>query len=220
MKVFGIGLNKTGTKTLGSCFARFGMRHLSGRPDLLAKYRAGAVLDVFAEIDRYESFEDWPYPLMFRELFFRYGHDAKFVLTLRRSPEVWLNSLKRHSLRTSPDNHSRLLAYGYAYPHGVEACHLDQYEQHAANVRQFFRAHAAQDRLLEVCWESGDEWAPLCTFLRRPVPSDPFPHKNKSPEQAPSPQIVALNLELIRRQLHLLGQYRDIDQLRKEALGP
>ena len=29
MKVFGIGLNKTGTKTLGVCFNQFGYKHKS-----------------------------------------------------------------------------------------------------------------------------------------------------------------------------------------------
>ena len=38
----------------------------------------GRLEEIFAEIDRHESFEDWPCPLMYKELLFRYGPDAKF----------------------------------------------------------------------------------------------------------------------------------------------
>ncbi len=219
MKVFGIGLNKTGTKTLGSCFRTLGLDHMSCRRDLLAKYRAGAIFEVFKEIDRHESFEDWPYPVMYRELFFQYD-DAKFVLTQRRDAPTWLDSLKRHSLHTDPANHCRLLAYGYAYPHGVEAYHLNFYERHALEVRQFFTCHGAQDRLLEVCWESGDGWERLCRFLGRPMPAEPFPHENRSEAVVADSAIVAENIDLICRQLILLGLGRSAERFAAENRAP
>jgi hypothetical protein len=33
-----------------------------------------------------------------------------------------------------------------------------------------------RDRLLE--WTVKDGWEPLCEFLGKPVPNEPFPHKN------------------------------------------
>jgi len=41
MKIFGIGLNKTGTKTLGRCFEALGRNSLSFRADLLSQFRVG-----------------------------------------------------------------------------------------------------------------------------------------------------------------------------------
>ena len=206
-KIFGIGLNKTGTKTLGECFEVLGMTRETCRPDLLAKYRAGQLGEVFAEIDRGEAFEDWPYPLLYRELRFRYGREASFVLTKRRNSATWLASLKQHSLRTNPVRHCRLLAYGYAYPHGVEAHYLDFYERHEIEVRQFFRRQGASDQLLELCWEEGHGWAELCSFLNVPVPDQPFPHKNKNADYRVDDQVRRQNLELIRSQLLLLNPH-------------
>ena len=161
-------------------FRILGMDHVSCRPDLLARYRSGRLEEIFAEIDRHESFEDWPYPLMYKELLFRYGPDAKFVLTRRSNAAKWLNSLKQHSLTTDPARHCRLLAYGYAYPHGVESHFLELYERHEIEVRQFFRRYDCGNQLLEVCWEDGHGWTEICAFLDLPRPNQPFPHKNKT----------------------------------------
>jgi Sulfotransferase domain len=181
-KVFGLGLNKTGTTTLGRCLKRLGFDHLSCRRDLLIAYRENRIADVFFVVDKYESFEDWPYPLMYRELFDRYGSDAKFILTTRSSSSAWLDSLKHHSLGTHPDNHCRLLAYGYNYPHGYENEHVEFYNAHNRAVREFFRNRNASSQLVELCWESGQGWRELCEFLGLEPPADDFPHANKRSE--------------------------------------
>ena len=36
------------------------------------------------------------------------------------------------------------------------------------------------DDLLEVCWENGDGWNELATFLGCELPTSPFPHANDS----------------------------------------
>lgn len=163
-KVFGIGLNKTGTTSLGVILSSLGFRHMSYRRDLLIAYREGRMNEVFAVTDEFESFEDWPYPLIYKELFFRYP-DARFILTLRKSPQTWLRSLKRHSLQSSPDQHGRLLAYGHNYPFGYEDEHLKIYEQHAREVEEFFCSENASGRLFTACWETGTSVADICTFL-------------------------------------------------------
>lgn len=167
-KVFGIGLNKTGTTTLGTCLERLGYDHVSCRADLLADWRAGRKDAVFAVTDAHQSFEDWPWPLMYRDLSARYGTDARFILTLRRSPEAWLRSLKRHALqRTSVRGHCRKLAYGYSYPHHAE-------------VVGFFDSAGANDQLKVLCWETGDGWDELCDFLGHDRVDRPFPHDRRA----------------------------------------
>jgi hypothetical protein len=178
-KVFGIGLNKTGTTTLAACLKILGYDRQCGYShDLLEQYRSGNLELIFATLDAHDSFEDWPYPLMYREIFARYGKTARYVLTKRSSADKWLSSLKRHSLRTDPDRYSRQLVYGYHYPHGFEAEHIAIYTSPNEGVVDFFQERTASDVLLEICWEQGDGWQELCQFLKLPVPACPFPHEN------------------------------------------
>ena len=204
-KVIGVGLNKTGTTTLAECLQVLGYRkHVSVRRDLLASYRRGEMEPIFQVVEENESFEDWPYPLMYKELFFRFGERARYVLTRRKDAQAWLESLKRHSLRTTPDKHLRLLAYGYSYPHGAEAYHLDLYERHNRQVRDFFREQKAEHLLLELCWEEGDGWEKLCGFLNEPVPSAALPHANVGARPIPA-EVQKANERLIALQLSLLA---------------
>jgi hypothetical protein len=217
MKIFGIGLNKTGTTTLATCFRLLGFDHLGCRPDLLVELRKGRFAQVFDVIDKHQTFEDWPYPLMYRALWARYGPDAKFVLTRRRSVETWLQSLKLHSLTTDPARHCRLLAYGHAYPFGAEREHLEFYERHLLEVRQFFRAQDAADRLCEICWETGDGWAELCAFLGSAAPEVALPHENKSSEHHTGGGVLAGNLKRIREQIGLLNPQLGEGDVRRVA---
>lgn len=176
MKVFGIGMNKTGTTTLGECLSRLGFQHHSFDLELTRAVDEGNLTPVFQVADEYDSFEDWPWPLIYEELDARYP-DAKFILTTRKDNATWIDSLKRHADRTGPTEF-RKIVYGHAMPHGHEEEHIRCYEQHNANVRAHFDN---RDDLLEVCWEERAEWEPICEFLKRPVPNAPFPHANESP---------------------------------------
>jgi hypothetical protein len=205
-KVFGIGLNKTGTKTLGAALRLLGRRHVSIRGDLLMAYRQGDLATVFAVCDANDSFEDWPFPLMYRELYERYGDTARYVLTVRRSPEVWLASLKNHALTTPVKGHSRLLAYGHAYPHGLEEEHLAIYRDHNRAVLDFFAERGASHLVRQFCWETGDGWDALCG-LGEPVPQVPFPRENVTRrDRLAASRNYAGNRRAIARQLADLGR--------------
>jgi hypothetical protein len=204
-KIFGIGLNKTGTKTLKiSLETLFSSRHVSCRRDLLIDFREGRLDRIFSVSDQNESFEDWPWPLLYREMFQRYGSNARFILTRRESSEKWLSSIKRHSLRTNPYNHCRLLAYGYSYPYGFESEHVAVYERHNQDVLEFFARHGVSNLLCELCWEDGDGWQKLCSFLNCPVPNLPFPRvadNQSSPFENQNRQLVKLQMQLLGKTL-------------------
>lgn len=175
-KIFGIGLNKTGTSTLGVCFEQLGFRHMSSRRDIMSRYLYGDKEALFTLCDSHDAFEDWPYPLAYKDLLQHYGENAKFILTLRKSPEVWLRSLKKHCLRAHPRKNGQMLAYGHSYPHGFEEQFLQFYRQHYNDVITFFASNNASHRLKILNWENGDGWQELCTFLEVPVPDTDFPH--------------------------------------------
>ncbi|OQY37243.1 MAG: hypothetical protein B6229_08730 [Spirochaetaceae bacterium 4572_7] len=177
-KIFGIGLNKTGTTTLGVCGKILGYHGKS--------YDIGLLKDVILNndftaikkvVEKYDLFEDWPWPLIYKELDQMFP-GSKFILTVRKNEEIWLNSLKKHSLRTPPiTNNCEKLAYGYTYPRGHEKEHLEFYRQHNDSVRSYFKGR--EQDFIELCWEKGHGWKELCDFLGKDIPNIPFPHKNK-----------------------------------------
>lgn len=205
-KVFGIGLNKTGTTTLASCLIELGYRHMSARGDLLVGWFNGNLEPLFQVCDEYDSFEDWPYPLAYKDLFYRYGDSGRYILTIRTSPDVWLRSLKNHSLQTDPIQHCRLLSYGFNYPHGFESQHIYFYERHISNVVDFFVKNNAEHLLKILCWENGDDWKSLCSFLDKPYPKVGFPHLNKMTKQKIiDSEYYDQNITRVCEQLQLIG---------------
>ena len=177
MKVIGIGLNKTGTTTLGVCLQRLGYRHTSFDLDLLRAVASGDPDPALARLEAHDSAEDWPWPLLFREIDAAFP-GSRFVLTLRREGATWHDSLCRHAERTGPAE-ARRLVYGHEMPHEHEAEDIAYYHAHTQAVRHHFADRPGQ--LLELCWERGDGWDELCTFLGHPVPDEPLPHVNARP---------------------------------------
>lgn len=176
VKVFGIGLNKTGTTTLAQCLQHFGYRHATSNLELTRLVERNDIEPVLRFAEAYDSFEDWPWPLIYRQLDERFP-GSKFILTTRKSGDVWLGSLKKHALLTGPTEFRRI-AYGYPSPDGRDAEHLARYQQHNDEVRRYF-SDRPQD-FLEVCWETGSGWTELAGFLGHAVPDAPLPHSNRS----------------------------------------
>jgi len=200
-KVFGIGLNRTGTTSLKKALRILGYKHQKRQGRYLNWLRQGRVTQIFDDIKEMESFEDWPWPLMYKELLAHYGEGARFILTRRTSADVWIKSLKQHSLRTHPVKHQRRLALGYDYPHGYEAEHAAFYEAHYKDVHAHFAALKKSQLLLEVCWEEGDGWKQLCGFLGEKRKFRPFPHANAMAAAREEPKIREENEHLIAAQV-------------------
>lgn len=175
MKVFGIGLNKTGTTTLASCFQMLGFKHASCNLELTRCAARNELAPVFRHADKHESFEDWPWPLVYRAMDERY-EGAKFILTRRVNPEKWFDSLYRHALRTGPTKY-RQVAYGHSMPVGYKSSHIETYTRHNQEVREYFRNRP--NKMVEICWEEGDGWDKLCSFLGLEAPEGEIPHRNK-----------------------------------------
>ena len=177
MKIFGIGLNKTGTKTLAYYLKHWGFRHKTYDIEAFRSYRAGHSEQLFSLIDDYDSFEDWPWPLMFRELDARYP-EARFILTLRRSPEIWYRSLCNMAVRMGPLKDFERHIYGYAMPQGHRDHHIRFYTAHNRAVEEHFRDRP--EKLLRLCWEDGGDAARLAGFLGLDVDIPPARHVNRS----------------------------------------
>lgn len=181
-KVFGIGLNKTGTTSLGVCLRQLGYRHSSFNLSLLEQVSRGDLAGVLEHCHHYDSFEDWPYPLIYKELDVAFP-GSLFVLTRRLHPDRWFDSLSDHALRTRLREgcRTRILAYGVSYPQLDRTTLLHRYVQHLFEVRSYFTGRS--DQLLELCWEEEHDWSRLCSFLSQPLQPGPLPHANSGAGQ-------------------------------------
>ena len=176
MKIVGVGLNKTGTTTLATCFKYWGFRHISVDKKAFELYQKGDYESLLMIVNRYDTFKDWPWALIYREIDVRFP-GTKVILTTRKNPDIWFHSLCKHAVRTGPTEYRRHI-YGYAMPQGHASEHIAIYERHNEAVREYFRNRP--DDFLEVCWEKGDGWHSLAKFLGLGIPDIPFPHVNKS----------------------------------------
>ena len=176
MKVFGIGLNKTGTTTLRDCLLELGYR-VKGLDRKLTRHAVARDLKpLFDVCEEYDGFQDFPWPLIYRQLD-TYFPGSKFVLTRRRDSNTWFESQIKHAKYTGPSE-GRKLAYGYEMPNRHRRHFIEQYERHNHEVREYFRDRS--DDMVEICWEEGGGWPELCEFLGHPAPKTPLPHANQS----------------------------------------
>lgn len=196
MKVFGIGLNKTGTSSLKTCMKLWGFAHMSYDLDAFNAYRNEDWAYLKSVCDSHDSFENWPWALMYEKVHDWYP-DAKFILTVRKDADTWFTSLSRHGKRIGPLVDYELYIYGYAIPDENRQAHIDFYHAHNKRVEEFFADKPG--KLIRVCWEQGNGWPELSSFLNQPLPQSEFPHSNKTP---------TLYEELERKYRPILGRYK------------
>lgn len=173
-KVFGIGMFKTGTKSLGSALSTLGYKGIY-RPWFILKDSKGDVdnwnrepeawykyyKQVKERAEGYNAFSDAPWIFLYRQLD-EWFPGSKFILTIRKdSKTLALSDLNQW--RNKPHKPS------------LEQF-IDRYMEHNKAVLKYFEN---KNNLLVVCFERGDGWKRICNFLNKPIPDKPFPHANK-----------------------------------------
>ncbi|KAK4494804.1 hypothetical protein PRZ48_014160 [Zasmidium cellare] len=151
-----------------------------------------------AELDkllqRYDAITDAPCVNFSDELLAAYPN-AKVILS-KRDPERWLESIQRsyHAVIESRvfriaaaidpaltllDEVFRLVLIDWTGGDWRNRQKLlKAYHRHNEHIRQV----VPKGRLLE--WEPRDGWQPLCEFLGKDVPDEPFPYANKGDDVA------------------------------------
>lgn len=188
-KVFGVGLSRTGTRSLSDALSLLGYRAGHYKEGLATlRLEDGQLVPDFEEVDQWDALTDIPVTAIFRELD-AYYPGAKFILTVRER-EPWLSSLERHLAvremgRDEKRKHQLDLDTRYAVRRRIYGrADFDPedfalaYDYHIANVRAHFVRRPDDLLVLDVC--SGADWESLCRFLQCPMPDVPFPHSNKS----------------------------------------
>jgi len=177
VKIFGIGFSRTGTSTLSECLRILGYSHVKYREDLLMQIINNRDLgNTYDVVDQFDSFSDWPWPLIYQDLDKRYP-DSKFILTIRKDPETWIRSFYTLA-RMRPHSKPRELIFEYDTPIDHESEYIARYEEHNREVQDYFKDKLG--KLLVCCWENGTGWKEISGFLGREIPKQNLPHLNKS----------------------------------------
>ena len=91
MKVFILGLPRTGTQSMHALMEHIGLKSLHF--DLEYMDVLNAMDGDFSFLDRYDAISDLPIPLVYKDLSKRYP-EAKFILTLRKDADAFANSIE------------------------------------------------------------------------------------------------------------------------------
>jgi hypothetical protein len=197
VQVIGAGYPRTGTLSTQAALIRLGLpcyhmaevvrheAHTDAWYDFLVQGRPMDWRRLFAD---YEATVDAPAAFFHREIMEAFPA-AKVLLNLRDS-EKWFESfmtlngvmMEFAARRGSNPRLDRWLAVGEALFGHTFGGTLDRdsiirvFEEHNRRVQEEVPAH----RLL--VFRVQDGWEPLCAFLGRDVPAEPFPHLNEGPD--------------------------------------
>jgi len=186
-RIFGIGLNKTGTSTFDKALTILGFStlHFGGQPIHDAVQRAineGVPLLTYLD-PCYDAFSDIGLlSRRFRMLDAQYP-GSKFVLTVRPL-EAWIDSRRRHVERNVVKQSSG--DYDGTFVVVDEPKWRSEWELQMSRVHRYFEGRGD---LLEVDFTQHSDWQPLCDFLGVPTPATSFPWVNRDESLASvSPQ--------------------------------
>ena len=196
LSVIGAGYGRTGTLSLKYALELLGynkchhMLEVIRNPGEDKRWLAaarGEPADWDDLLAGYQATVDWPSCHFYRELA-QHFPDAKVVLTTR-DPRAWFESISNTTLRVIRQGMAsgRISADGNLGTELVVKAAFDGNIDDADHAVEMFNRHVREvqaniepERLL--CFEVAQGWEPLCAFLNRPVPDEPFPRVNSQDE--------------------------------------
>jgi hypothetical protein len=205
LKVIGAGLGRTGTASLKVALERLGLgkcHHMSevfGSPqqiNLWTEAAAGAP-DWPAIFDTYGAAVDFPVAAFWRELAAFYP-EAKIILSVRDAEKWWV-STQETILSPLAEKSMPTMPFFPVVRNVVWRFFGDEIHDHDHMIAAFNR-HTEEvkntipkARLL--VFEAKEGWAPLCEFLGKDVPSEPYPRVNSKEEMRPMMEAMAAQFE-------------------------
>lgn len=178
-RIFCVGLNKTGTKSLARAFELLGLRALHNATratEALARAAAQGV-PLLTWVDDYDCYTDAPFYRWYRQLDQQYP-DSRFILNTR-DDESWVRSRTNHDrrwnvMRRAPDEPRRFCD---------RAVLLAFKRRKEAEIAAYFAGRVERFLMLDIC--GGQGWQALCGFLGLSAPRTPsgdiaaFPFENR-----------------------------------------
>lgn len=190
LSVLGVGFGRTGTESLKSALEVLGydpchhMKVLLSNPEEEALWRRVVKGEDITWDEAYAGYNaavDFPTCYYWREVAAHYP-DAPLILTVR-SPESWYASMTKSIFPilkklTDPESIGLAMISEGTFDGRIDDSDhvIAVYEKHNADIKAAF----SSDRLL--VYELGGGWEPICDFLGKPVPDEPYPHSNTGEE--------------------------------------
>jgi hypothetical protein len=187
-KVFGLGLSRTGTRSLTAALHVLGfdtVHYPTDASTLETLVRGDAR---FPLLEHYDGITDITVAPYFEDLDRAYP-GSKFILTVRDEAS-WLRSCRNHWMdrsayepgegeehRIHMEIRRFLRAAVYASYEFDEARFVRAYRRHVDTVLRYFAGRPQDLLVLDIC--GGEGYEKLAPFLGVPIPSQPFPHKGK-----------------------------------------
>ncbi|HBB31674.1 MAG TPA: hypothetical protein DDZ80_12285 [Cyanobacteria bacterium UBA8803] len=187
MKVFGIGLNRTGTTSLTMALNRLGINVIHYPDEQTTEKELMAGNYDLSLLNNFDGTTAVTNALFFAQLDRMYP-DSKFILTVR-DQESWLNSIAAHwhqqPVLDEPGQEAkmqRLMLLRVAV-FGIYKFNRERlsyvYDLHYKNVMEYFKDRPESLLVINIC--AGERWEKLCPFFNLPVLDEPFPWKNSNP---------------------------------------
>jgi len=171
MKIFCIGLSRSGAMTLNEALEILGYRSLFVK----------SFEHLEENVSQYDAFTHTPLAAIYKELDSRFP-DSKFILNIR-DRESWLRSLeKQWSAKgsTVSDSEREIRRRVYGSDQFDQTILGRAYDQHLEEVSQHFKDRVQTLLILDVC--GGEGFEKLCPFLGKSIHSQPFPCRNTATE--------------------------------------
>ena len=175
-RIFGIGLSRTGTKSLHAAAVILGVPS-AHYPPLRCAIRWMDGQFGPETCGPYRLLSDVPVPAYYRD-FDRAIPGSRFILTVR-DEEAWLGSIEAHYRRSGPSSAGtghrdlyRMATFGtFAFE---RERFRDVFRRHNDGVAEYFRDRPGDLLVLDVARDA-DAWGRLATFIGQPKPDLPFP---------------------------------------------
>lgn len=184
-KVFGVGLSRTGTKSLTSALDILGytVAHHPADEITFQELVTGSYHLSILNHGGFDGLTDLIPAAFYPQLDRTYPH-SRFILTTR-DKESWLEAMERHwqekpVLEDLPGKETKMKMRRFlrAATYGTYTFSRERlsyvYDMHHANVLRYFQNRPDDLLILNVC--EGEGWEPLCPFLNLPLLQDSFPH--------------------------------------------
>ncbi|WP_375577902.1 sulfotransferase [Marivirga tractuosa] len=200
-KYFCIGLNKTGTTSLKRAFQDLGFKVGNQRKaERLLKDIINRNYNTFLNYcDTAEVFQDVPFSFfdIYKVLFEKYP-DAKFILTIRDSPEQWVNSITKFHAKKFSNNcvatAEELKRAEYVWPgwmweamkYNFDVSEQDPYnrenlqERYIKYNREAKEFFSTSDHFIELNLSQKESYQKFTNFIGVDSPYLDFPWENKT----------------------------------------
>lgn len=181
-KIFGIGLSRTGTKSLTAALNALHFKIIHYPKDETTFTELTEGFDSLTVLQTYQGITDITAVAIYPQLDKIYP-DSKFILTIREK-EDWLDAMQRHwfekpiytedkkfDFRFELRRFLRASVYGCYHFHRQRLA--DAYERHHTLVQEYFRNQP--EKLLTLNIHKGEGFGEICKFFNIPPLKQKFP---------------------------------------------